>query len=101
SERLRRVRTLRYGSSYLTGWKSREPRRRDLFPERNGKDGTGNSEAVRYTDRNPDGPYRGTGGMAESHRVAGNLQEKNLQRNLIKYRKRKRLREIIPTAVSF
>ncbi len=67
--RLRRVRPVRYGCGNLTGRKSCQPRRRDLLPERNGEDGTGYPETVRYTDRYPDGTHRGSGRMDQSHRV--------------------------------
>ena len=55
SKRFRRMRTLRYCSSYLSSRKDRRPRQRNLFPKRNGRNGTDNKETLRDTYRHPDG----------------------------------------------
>ena len=55
------MRSLRYRSCYLPGRQDRRPRQRDLLPERNGEDGSGDPEALRHINRHPDGPHRGTG----------------------------------------
>ena len=39
------------------------------FPSGNGKNGSGHPEAVRHTDRYPDGTYRSTEGMDPRNRV--------------------------------
>ncbi len=69
SERFRRVRSLRYCCRYLSSWKDQRPRQRNLLPKRNGENGTSYPEAVRHTDRHPDGTHRGSGRMDQSNRV--------------------------------
>ena len=51
----------RYRCCYLSGRQDRRPRQRDLLPERNGENGSGDPEALRHINRHPDGPHRGTG----------------------------------------
>ena len=50
--------------------KNHRPRQRNLFPKRNGRNGTDHKETLRDTYRNPDGTYRSSGRMDQSYRIS-------------------------------
>ena len=60
---------LRYCCCYLSSWKDQRPRQRNLLPKRNGENGSGYPEAVRHTDRYPDGTHRSSERMDPRNRV--------------------------------
>ena len=60
---------MRYCCCYLSSWKDQRPRQRNLLPKRNGENGSGYPEAVRHTDRYPDGTHRSSERMDPRNRV--------------------------------
>lgn len=56
---------VRYSRRHFSGGKNRRPRKRNLLPKRHGSHGTGDTEALRNTDRYSDGETGCTGRLAE------------------------------------
>ena len=63
------MRALRDCGSHFPGGKDCGPRKRDLLPERHGEDGRDDPEAVRDTDRYPDGTDRSSERMDPCNRI--------------------------------